>query len=90
MTGREFKNIRLSVLKFSRADLAALMETPLPTIRDIETVYADQEIKGCYKRLLELLVERDEWVMGGIKANLEKKLDRMYPHGIQSEVKADE
>jgi len=89
MTGKEFKNIRLSVLKVNRAELAILMDTPLPTIRDIEKVYADQEIKGCYKRLLELLVERDTWVMMNIYAEVEKRIDRLYPSGIRSEVAND-
>lgn len=90
MTGKEFKGIRETVLKFSRAELARLMETPLPTIRDIETVYADLEIKGCYKRLLELLVERDKWVMANIYAGVERRIDRLHPSGIRSEVNDDE
>jgi len=90
MTGNEFKKIRISSLGVSRAQLAILMETPLSTIRDIETVYARQEIRGCYKRLLELLVERDRWVMATIKANLEATLDRRYPNGIPSEIVPDD
>lgn len=66
------------------------METPLPTIRDIETVNADKPVRGCYKRLLELLVERDKWVMQAIFEKIAADLDRRYPHGIPSEPDEDE
>ena len=89
MTGKEFRKARRSVLKVSRSELARLMETPLPTLRDIETIYADTEIKGCYKRLLELLIERDRWVMQAVKEKVALDIARNHPAGIQSAIERE-
>lgn len=90
MTGNEFKKARVAVLKITRVQLAALMATPLPTIRDIETIGADKPVRGCYQRLLELLIERDKWVMQTITERIAASVQQRFPDGIPSEIESDE
>lgn len=88
MTGIEFKTARKECLKVSQAELAALMETPKRTIQDIEAL-GDQPVRGCYKRLLELLIERDRWVMQAVIEKVDRDIARAYPNGIPSAVESD-
>ena len=85
MTGSELKRARKECLKVSQAELAALMETPKRTIQDIEA-RGDQPVRGCYKRLLELLIWRDRVIMQAIIEKVDRDIARDFPNGIKSEV----
>ena len=82
MTGNQFKTARKSRLKYSQAELAIAMQTPKRTIQDIEAM-GDSEIRGVYAVCIELLCEKDRWVMGEIKRDNQDWLDKTYPNGIK-------
>lgn len=84
MTGREFKNARISRLKIGQTELATLMQTPRRTIQDIEAT-GDHEIMGIYAVCICLLIERDRWIMQGITDKVAADIARQFPGGIPSE-----
>jgi len=81
MTGNEFKTARKTRLKYSQAELATAMQTPKRTIQDLEAL-ADQQVRGVYAVCIELLIERDKWVMGSIAAKMDRDIDARFPNGI--------
>ncbi|NVO00926.1 MAG: hypothetical protein HXX17_16540 [Geobacteraceae bacterium] len=83
MTGKQFKLIRKTSLKYSQAELATAMESHKSIIRDIEAK-GDEEIRGVYKVCIELLVWKGRLDMQQIKENIERDLDQQFPNGIPS------
>lgn len=81
MTGKEFKLIRESRLKYSQAELGIAMKTPKRTIQDLE---ASDEVRGVYEVCVELLVFKAEYDMTQIRKNLDVQITSQYPHGIPS------
>lgn len=85
MTGNEFKTARKTRLKVSQAELASLMQTPKRTIQDIEAL-GEQPVRGVYAVCIELLIQRDRWVMQAVIEKVTADIDRLYPNGIKSAI----
>lgn len=79
--GDELKAARKR-LKLSQAELAILLKTPARTLQDWEA--GRRRVPGIALVAVVLLQERDERVMASIKAQIEERLDREFPHGIPS------
>ena len=73
MTSIDLENARIS-LKYGVADLATALETPVSTVRD--WLSGRTRIPGSVKVAVELLQEKDKWLMSIIKADLDKRLDK--------------
>lgn len=71
MTSDELKAAR-ATLGYSQADLSAAMRTPKRTIQDWEG--GKCRLPGMLGVLLELLIEKDERVMGEIRKQVEGRV----------------
>lgn len=87
MTADEFKNAQDS-LKYSTADVVAALRTPYRTILDYRA--GKSRIPGAVEVALELLQQRDRWVMDKLDRRREERINRDFPHGIPSEVEREE
>jgi DNA-binding transcriptional regulator YiaG len=87
MTAEDFRRVRTEELKFSQADLARVLRTPLRTLQDWERGVS--RIPGVAVVALGLLVEKEERVMARIVSDIERRVDRQFPQGIDGELSAD-
>jgi DNA-binding XRE family transcriptional regulator len=72
MTGAEFKQARNERLGVSQGTLAKMIHTPKRTIQDWETA---ERVPGVAAMVMTLLLQRDRWVLEGIKAKVAKDID---------------
>ena len=71
MTSDELKTAR-ATLGYSQADLSAAMQTPKRTIQDWEG--GKCRLPGWLSVMMELLIEKDERVMGEIREQVEARV----------------
>jgi hypothetical protein len=72
MTGAEFKEFRSKRLGVSQGTLAKMAHIPKRTIQDWEKA---GRVPGVAAMVMTLLLERDRWVLEGIKAKVAKDIE---------------
>lgn len=83
MTGPEFKKLREKI--GSQDEVATMLRTPLRTLQDWEAKGRDK-VPGVAVAAVVLLLERTDLVMADIKTQIEARIAREFPNGIQSEI----